>query len=199
MKNPVTTVFALAAFLLAGAFVQAQPEIKLVTVSVGRAYDSYWKTKENQQKLADAQSKAQEQVNQLQKELEGLVAELKKKEEESKNTALSESARKRAEEEAREMFQNIRAKEQEAQQFVQNTQRSLQMRQQNHRDLMLEEINNVILDIAKEKGATLVLDTSGPTAIGISAILYADEAYDITDEVIAELNKDAPEPEAASE
>ena len=32
-----------------------------------------------------------------------------------------------------------------------------------------------------------------PTEIGISSILYADPGYDITDAVIAELNKSKPE------
>lgn len=199
MKKPVIIMASVLAFLLAGAVVQAQPSIKLVTVSIGKAYDEYWKTKENQDKLQDSQAKAQEQVDELQKQLETLVEDFKAKEEESKNTALSESARQRAEEEARQMFETVRAKEQEGQQFIQNTQRALQMRQQNHRDLMLEEINKVILEISESKGATLVLDTSGPTAIGLSPVLYADEGFDITAEVIAELNKDAPAMEEATE
>ncbi len=45
-------------------------------------------------------------------------------------------------------------------------------------------------------GATLVVDKSGPTLFGIPTVIYADPAYDITDDVIKEVNKDRPAPAA---
>ena len=38
------------------------------------------------------------------------------------------------------------------------------------RSLMLEEISKVAADVAKRKGATLLFDKAGPTAIGISNV-----------------------------
>jgi outer membrane protein len=57
---------------------------------------------------------------------------------------------------------------------------------------MLEEIGKVATEVAKRKGATVVLDKAGPTAIGISNLIYADAAYDITEDVLKEINKDRP-------
>jgi len=57
---------------------------------------------------------------------------------------------------------------------------------------MVEEISKVAVDIAKKKGATFLIDKSGPTLIGVSNVLYSDPAYDITDEVAKEVNKDRP-------
>ena len=57
---------------------------------------------------------------------------------------------------------------------------------------MIEEITKVAVDIAKKKGATFLLDKSGPTLVGVSNILYFDPSLDITDEVMAEINKDRP-------
>jgi outer membrane protein len=51
--------------------------------------------------------------------------------------------------------------------------------------------------MAKKQGATLVVDKSGPTLFGIPAVIYADPAYDMTDDVIKEVNKDRPAPAAA--
>ena len=82
------------------------------------------------------------------------------------------------------------------QNFRTNTQRSLQQRIKTHRDLLLEEISKVVVDLAKKKGATLVLDKSGPTLFGIPSVIYSDASYDITDEVVAEVNKDRPAPAA---
>ena len=52
--------------------------------------------------------------------------------------------------------------------------------------------NLTVADLAKKQGATLVLDKSGPTLFGIPAIIFADPAYDITQQVIDEVNKDRP-------
>jgi outer membrane protein len=57
---------------------------------------------------------------------------------------------------------------------------------------MIEEISKVAVEIAKKKGATFLLDKSGPTLVGVSNILYFDPSLDITDEVMAEINKDRP-------
>jgi outer membrane protein len=90
------------------------------------------------------------------------------------------------------MLQDIQRKQQEVQSFQTNTRNSLQQRIQTFRSLMVEEISKVAVDIAKRKGATLLVDKSGPTLIGVSNILYADPSYDITDEVQKEVNKDRP-------
>ena len=50
----------------------------------------------------------------------------------------------------------------------------------------------VASDVAKRDGFTLLLDKSGPSAIGIPAVVYASPATDITEEVMALINKDRP-------
>ncbi len=57
---------------------------------------------------------------------------------------------------------------------------------------MLEEITKTAVDIAKQKGATILIDKSGPSMIGVSNVLYFDPSLDITDEVMAAINKDRP-------
>jgi outer membrane protein len=57
---------------------------------------------------------------------------------------------------------------------------------------MLEEISKVATEVAKRKGVTVLLDRAGPTAIGISSLIYADASYDITEDVLKEVNKDRP-------
>ena len=57
---------------------------------------------------------------------------------------------------------------------------------------MVEEITKIAVEIAKKKGATFLLDKSGPTLVGVSNVLYFDPSLDITDEVMAEINKDRP-------
>ncbi len=192
MRKPVITILSLVAFCAAGAVSQAQPALKLVTVSVGHAYDEYYKTQDNLAKLRESQQQAQEQVAALQKQLEEVVEEYRVLEEKTKSTALSKEGLAKAQSDAERKLEEVNAKQQEGQQFIQNAQRSIQLREKNHRDLMIDEITKVIEDIRVKKGATLVLDTSGPTGIGLPGVIYADPAYDITEEVITELNKSKP-------
>jgi outer membrane protein len=62
---------------------------------------------------------------------------------------------------------------------------------------MIEEISKVAVAIAKGKGATLLIDKSGPTMVGVSNVLYYDPSLEITDEVMDELNKGRPPAVAA--
>ena len=58
--------------------------------------------------------------------------------------------------------------------------------------MFFSEIRESVLEIAKGRGATIVVDTSGRSNIGISTVLYADPGYDITEDVIALVNKSMP-------
>jgi outer membrane protein len=105
---------------------------------------------------------------------------------------LTAEAKTKAEGEAQKKLEEIQRKQGAVQDFTTKTRNSLQQRMKNLRDVLLEEITKVVNDIAKRKGATLALDKSGPTLFGIPGVLYADSSYEITDEVLKEINKDRP-------
>jgi outer membrane protein len=120
------------------------------------------------------------------------VEEYKALNEQSNSPALSAEAKSKAQNEAQKKLEAIQNKQREVQTFIQNTRNSLGQRLNTFRSLMLEEIGKVATEVAKRKGATVVLDKAGPTAIGISNLIYADAAYDITEDVLKEINKDRP-------
>lgn len=196
MNKMIRTVLTLAAFTLGSSALLAQPAVKLVVVDMAKVYDNHYKTEEANAKFRDAEQKAQEQVEELNKQGQTLVDEYKELIEQSKNTLLTAEARTKAEGDAQKKLEDIQRKQAEVQNFRTNTQRSLQQRIKTHRDLLLEEITKVVNDIAKRQGATLVLDRSGPTLFGIPGVLYADPAFDITEVVLTEVNKDRPAPAA---
>ncbi len=200
MNKMIRTLITLAAFATGSTALLAQPAFKLVVVDMAKIYDSHYKTEEANAKFRDAEQKAQEQVEELNKQGQTLVDEYKELMEQSKNTLLTTEARAKAEADGQKKLEDIQRKQTEVQNFRTNTQRSLQQRIKTHRDLLLEEISKVVNELAKRKGATLVVDKSGPTLFGIPSVLYSDPSYDITDEVVKEVNKDrppAPAPSAA--
>ena len=191
MNKTIRTLLTLAA-LTAGTSLLAQPAVKLVVVDMAKVYDGYYKSEDGNAKLRDAEQKAQEQVEELNKQGQTLVDEYKELVEQSKSTVLTPEARTKAEGEAQKKLEEIQRKQGAVQDFTTKTRNSLQQRMKNLRDVLLEEITKVVNDIAKRKGATLALDKSGPTLFGIPGVLYADPAYEITEEVLKEINKDKP-------
>jgi outer membrane protein len=192
MKNPSKSLFAVAAFCVLALGAAAQPAPKIFVVDMAKLYDTHYKTVEQNAKIQADDQKAQEEVEKMNKEGNALVEDYKAANEKSNNPALSADAKSKAQDEAQKKYEAIQNKQREVQTFIQNTRNSLGQRLNTFRNLMLEEISKVAVDVAKRKGATMLIDKAGPTGIGISAFIYTDPAYDITDEVSKELNKDKP-------
>ena len=193
MKKPIRTLCALVAFSASSVVAQAQPAFKLVVVDMEKLYLGHYKTVEQTSKLQADNQKADEEVAKLNNEGNALVEKYKElNDQATNNPALTADAKAKAAADAQKKLEEIQAKQNEVRSFIQNTQRALQARSQSFRSLMLEEISKTATDIAKRKGATLVIDKYGPTIIGISNVIYVDPGYDITEEVAKEINKDRP-------
>jgi outer membrane protein len=173
--------------------VQAQPAPKILVVDMAKIYEGHFKTEEQVTKLRADEQKAQVELERLNKEGTTLVEQYKELvENANKNPLASNDAKARAEQEAQGKLEEIEKKKQEIQVFRGNVERQLQQRMKNFRDVILEEISKTATDIAKKRGATIVVDSSGPSGIGISNFIYLDPGFDITEEVLKEVNKNRP-------
>ena len=143
-------------------------------------------------KLQADQTKAQDQLSALQKDGNALVDQFKELDEQAKNPTATTEAKAKAQADAQKMYQEIQQKQGELKAFAQSAQNSIRQRSQTFKTMMIEEISKAAVDIAKKKGATFLIDKAGPTLAGVSNILYSDPSLDITDEVLAEINKDRP-------
>jgi outer membrane protein len=192
MKKSIQTLIAIAALGALSISASAQPAVKLLVVDMAKIYDNHFKTVEQNAKIQADDQKAQEEVDKMNKEGNALVEEYKALNDQSNNPTLTAEAKAKAQDAAQKKLESIQVKQREVQGFIQNTRNSLGQRLNTFRSLMLEEISKLASDIAKRKGATILLDKAGPTGIGISSLIYADPGYDITDEVLKEINKDRP-------
>jgi outer membrane protein len=184
MKTSFKSMLALAAFGATALLGQAQPAPKILIVDLSTVFQGHYKTAEQQVVMQGLAQKAEQDLGSLNKEIDALVTQYKDIAEQAKNPAISADARTKAEADAQKKGEEIRAKQQDAQNFVNNTRRSLSDKSQNFQNVLLEEITKVASDIAKKKGATILLNK--PAAV------YADASYDISDEVLAEVNKGKP-------
>jgi outer membrane protein len=192
MHKALRSLIAIGTLLAGVTLLHAQPALKVVVVDMARVYDTHYKTEEANAKFNDAAQRAQEQLDQLNKQLQAAAEEYKQLMEDARSTIRNQQSRDKAEADANVKRNEIERMQNDAQNFRANTQRSLQQRAKNHRDIIMDEIMKVVDDTARARGATLVLDKSGPSVFGVPVVLYSDAGYDITDEVVREVNKDRP-------
>jgi outer membrane protein len=194
MRKPIVSI-ALAGLLLASSLsIQAAdtPALKLATVDVVKVMASYWKKQNSENQLQEAAKSAQDYLQKEGAALEEIKKNFDAAAEQAQSSALTEDAKKRARTDAEKIYVQYQEKGQQAEQFKENKERELAQRRANDNAMFFSEIREAVLEIAKNRGATLVVDTSGRSNIGISAILYADEGFDITEDVIAAVNKSMP-------
>lgn len=192
MKNSIKSIVTLAAAAALTLGASAQPAPKVLVVDVAKLYQGHWKTADMQAKLQSDEQKAQEEIERMNKEGNAIVEEFKSLSEAVNNPTLSADGKAKAQAEAQKKYEAIQAKQRDVQTFVQNTRNTLGQREGNFRGMLLEDISKVAGEIAKKKGANILLDKSGPSGHGISNLLYLDPAFEITDEVAKELAKDKP-------
>jgi outer membrane protein len=192
MNKPTLSLLALLAIGAAVPAIHAQPAVNFRVVDMAKLYDSHYKTIEQGNKFTSDQKKAQEEVDRLNKEGNALVEAYKALAEQANNPALSAEAKTRAQGDAQKQLESIQAKQQEIQTFAQTAQNSLEQRLQSFRTLMIEEIAKLATEVGKRRGATVLVDKAGPSMFGISNMVYTDPGFDITDEVMAEINKSKP-------
>jgi outer membrane protein len=174
------------------AALPAQPAPKVLVIDMTKALDSYYKWQDGKAKVTEVSQKAQDQLDEKKKEMQALADQYKDLMEQSKNTVLKAEVRAQAENDAQKKLGELQQRQQDAESFAQSTRQQLQQRLNNYRELLMDDIKNAVAAIARSRGATLVFDKGGPTLIGTPAVVFSDAEYDVTDEVLKELNKDRP-------
>jgi len=195
MKKLIHTISALGAFGAVSLFAQAQPVApRIAVIDIAKIYDGHYETIAQNAKLKADTAKAQDQIDELNKEGQALVEQYKELAEQAKNPTVTPDAKAKYESDAKNLGAAIQAKEKDINDLANTAKQTFQQRIQTFRNQMMQEISGVAVEVARRKGVTLLIDKSGPTLIGIAPVIYADPSYDITDEVMAEINKNRPPP-----
>ena len=145
-------------------YVVSAAELKVGYVNLVKVFDEYQKTKESEQVL-------EQKGKQKQSELEGRVNELKKLREslELLNNQAKETKAKELEEKSDE-FQRLKTR---------SERELLRERNQLAREI-LDEVEQTVGEYAKANGFSVILDRR--------SLLYGEDGYDVTDEILRLLN-----------
>jgi outer membrane protein len=197
-------LFALVAALLGGGFVStASAQIRIGTVDMKRVFESYYKTKDAEQKINEQRNTAKKELEDRLETYRKAVSEVQKIDEEIKRPELSASARDAKEKDRADKVANINNMQRENNDFRETREKQLQEQSVRMRSAIVEEINRVVTDRVKAESYDIVFDRSGPSLNGVPVLLYAKESYDFTTDVVTALNKSkgtevaTPEPPVA--
>jgi outer membrane protein len=192
MQILVRVLFSIVTFGIIALDAQTQTAPKIVIVDIAKIFDNHYETQAEKAKLDDAHKKALAEVDEMNKEGNALVSEYKALEEQSKSPLATAEAKAKAVADAQKKGQEIQAKLQDIRTFENNAQQTLNQRIQTFRSMVMDEISKIVVQVAKRHNATLVFDKSGPSLLGVPAVLYYDSSYEITEEVMTEIKQRRP-------
>ncbi len=197
--KPIMTVSSLpklAAMVLtlscfAGAAV-AQEQVKIATVDLLKAFDSYWKTKLSNDQLKERGTDFDKARVGMIDDLDLLREEYNRLNVSAQDPANSDETRSGDLKKAQEKLTEYKRLEQQIIDSNKNAQKTLGDQTRRLRKGRLGEIQEVISVKAKELGYDLVIDSSQDVLLPRTpTVLYTNGKNDITTVIIDILNKDA--------
>ena len=177
-------IIAIAAIILPAGAAQ-----KIVTVNIEKLFNAYYKTPQVENII---RKQAQVYQNYLTKKMEK-ARELDKKFrvelDKAQNVTLSNENRSKAAQQAEKYNSEIRLLRAEMETYSNEKRKEMANMTIEKRASVMQDISNVIRKVAEGMAADFVFDVSGKTTHQIPALIYANPATDITNDVLKILNK----------
>jgi outer membrane protein len=164
-------------------------DTKIAVINMDLVFQKYYKTK-----LIDNSLKKQAELykvwtRKLQESLDKMQKEFNVLRDASQNIALSSGERDRKTFAAQKKFLQMKEKKAELENYLKNKGKQFQALEQAKRAEIVTDIKDAVAKKCSVEGYTLVLDSSGKTLNGISAVIYVNSAFDLTDDIIKDLNR----------
>lgn len=162
---------------------------KIGVVDMEKLFQNYHKTFRDDAAFKKQRLLLEQAVADMKTRLEAIQKQAVKLRDDSTNIALSEDARKQKKLELQDKLAEFDAKDNELRNFVRQKNDELGMQYMELRNAIVKELGAFVADYGRKHQYELLLDTSGLTRNAIPAVAYFDKSKDITDAVLAELNK----------
>ena len=164
--------------------VSAFAETKIATMSLAKAFDGYWKTKQADAALKDRQAELKKSETEMSDSWNKAKEEYQKLSAAASDQAVSADERDKRKKDAEGKLKDMKDIEANAAQFQRQAGAILQEEKSRKTKNLLDEIKLAVAGKAKAGGYTLVLDSD--------SVLFTSGESDITDTVLAQLNAGAP-------
>jgi len=192
----VSAALAAALWLGAAAPVAAQGSFKIGIIDMKRVFSEYYKTKDAEKSVNDGKEAAKKQLDERNAKYRDLIGKWQESQKLINDPAISEELRAQKRKEAEELSSEAKSLEREMAEFRQRRETQLQEQVTRVRKGILDEIKVLVERKAKDANYDLVFDKSGMGVNGVPFLLFSKDAVDFSQDIVTELNKDAPKEEA---
>lgn len=189
---------ALAASLLATGSASAQTQMKIGIVDMKRVFQEYYKTKDAEKKVNEDKSKAKKDLDQRNNTYQKLIEEWNNASKIVGDKLVNAELKQQKKAEADKIASEIKALEREIDEFRRRREQQLQEQVMRMRKGLLDDISQRVEEKAKLDNYDLVFDKSGVSPSGVKFLLHSKDAVDFSNQVLAELNKNAPKESLAT-
>lgn len=193
IKSLLNLSIALLSFMFILSAASAQG-LKVGIVDMNRVFAEYYKTKDADKVVNEQKEAAKKELESINNDYKKLLDSYQKLAKEIKDPAIGEELRKKKGTEAQEVASKARALEREKKELTDRRQRMLLTEVDRKRKALIEEIQDVVSEMAKKKNYDVVFDKSGLGTRGIPFLLHSKDGVDFSQDLIKELNKGASSP-----
>jgi outer membrane protein len=176
-------------FGLAGSL-QAQP--KIATVDLRKIFEGYYKTKQADAQLRERGADAEKQYKGMLDDYQKANEDYKKLVESANDQAVSSEERDRRKKSAESKVLELNEIEKTLTQFKREKQTTFEEQKKRMRDQIVREIREQVNNKARAGNYTYVLDLSAESINQAPFILFSAGQYDLTDEILNQMNIAAP-------
>jgi len=190
MRIPKLLLAAAAAVLLVLPS-QAQTA-KFGIIDLRKVFDNYWKTKQADANLKEEAAGLDKEKKTMLDQFQKAQEDYKKRLESANDAAVSSEERDKRKRAAEDDLVKLKEFQANIEQFDRQARTTLGEKQRRMRDNLLGEIKEVVKTRSKAGGYTFVFDIAAESANNTPILLYHTGENDLTDEVLQQLNRNAP-------
>lgn len=161
----------------------------IVVVDMDRVFNQFHRTREAEQQVQELIQQFRNEQQSVQQEYMALQQSFSAVRDSAAEVALTDEARRAKAVEASEILNRIRTMEEEIRTREQQRQQQIEEQGRRMRQQLVDAILEHIRNISPARNWEIVLDASGVSPNGIPVVLHAENARDVTAEVIQSINQ----------
>ncbi len=181
------TLTFLTAALLAATAISAEAQTKLATVNMKKLFNGYWKFKQSSTILEDRKASHAKEIKSMADDLAKAQTEYSQLLDQANDPVISSDEREKRKAAAASKSKDVNNAKAALDQYQRQAETSVVELEQRLSNNLISEIQDRVTAKAKAAGYTTVIN-SAATEI----VVFADPSTDITDEVLKDLNANAP-------
>ncbi|MEO1856439.1 MAG: OmpH family outer membrane protein [Rubritalea sp.] len=198
MKNILKSFLVSAATAMCLSSVSAE-DLKIASVNMEMLFNEFHMTKKVQAQVKVDQERIQKDNASRLEHIRGLQSEIEKLSKQRGDATISDKKRLEIERQIKLKVSEGNAADNERRQWLQRQSKALGEQTGEEQRAILENIQSKIADYAREQDFDVIVDQSSRSATRTPVFAFIKDKYDVTAELLKDLNKDAPVQPAATE